>query len=274
MPTSDDIDSQKPALVRGLLDGLRDELLGCGLPETADVQFEDNRRHLMLFARRLALTAEVRDIVNGRIHAHVVAHVPSSPDGKTLDACVLGFGQTPEEAVRDAANIWLRSAAPPILSSIAGRPLLEGDHFEGHEPWCVPGAHGFAGPACVRGDADAIDMERLAESNFFEFEGYPRDGRPHLVKVVLFGNDGQWTRTLEIDGHEPARSNEAWPLGLPAPPTPVVCFRFAVFAFLDAAKAAPSPGAATGDRRKGCGLLAIAVAGLLVTGWATFLTLR
>lgn len=81
----------------------------------------------------------------------------------------------------------------------------------------------------VRGDADAVDMGELAQSEAFRFDGYPRDGRRHLVKATLVGREGRWTRHLEIDGHTGTHIDEDWRGGLPGPHSPVVCVRFAVF---------------------------------------------
>ena len=73
-----------------------------------------------------------------------------------------------------------------------------------------------------------IDLDRLAQSDAFGFPGYPRDGRPHLAKATLLGQNGRWTRHLEIDGHVLVHTDDDWELG-PAPQSPVVCTRFAVF---------------------------------------------
>jgi hypothetical protein len=105
---------------------------------------------------------------------------------------------------------------------------LDATHFSGTELWGIPGGHGFVGPFVVRGDAGSVDMEMLPQSAAFQFDGYPRDGRRHLVKSTLFGQNERWTRHLEIDGHSEAHVDDDW-RGIPAPRTPVMCVRFAVF---------------------------------------------
>jgi hypothetical protein len=143
-----------------------------------------------------------------------------------LNACVLGFGPL-ESALEQAAEVWFRLVGAPVLSCLSGHPVLAADHFAGDEAWGVPGGHGFVGPFMVRGGGE-VDREALARCDAFRFDGYPRDGRPHLVKVTLFGQDGRWIRYLEIDGHEVTHVDEDWQ-GLPDPQDPVICVRFAVF---------------------------------------------
>jgi hypothetical protein len=213
-----------------LLQLVQEQLLASGIEDVADVVLVD--RHLMMWNRRLAVTAEVCDITEGKVHAHIVSLLPNraAPDGKDkLDACVLGFGATVFDAAKQAAEVWLRLAAAPVLSCLAARPLLDADHFEGSEPWGVPGGHGFVGPFLIRGGNNAIDPEVLARSDAFRFHAYPCDGRPHLAKATLVGQDGRWTRHLEIDGHAHRQRDDDWALGPMAPDLPVVCTRFAVF---------------------------------------------
>lgn len=213
-----------------LLQVVRQQLLTSGVEVVADIALEDG--HLMTRDRRLAITTEVRDVAEGKLHAHVIAWLPNrtAPGGKdALDACVLGFGVTITEAATQVAEVWLRLVGAPVLSCLAARPLLDADHFEGNEEWGIPGGHGFVGPFAVRGAGAEIDLERLARSDAFRFAGYPRDGRPHLAKATLLGQNERWTRHLEIDGHASVHTDEDWRLGVPAPRSPVVCTRFAVF---------------------------------------------
>jgi hypothetical protein len=213
-----------------LLREVRRQLLSSGVEFVADVSLEDG--HLMTRDRRLAITTEVRDIAGGKLHAHVIAWLPNrmALGGKdALDACVLGFGATTAEAAVQAAEFWLRLVGAPVLSCLAARPLLDADHFEGNEEWGVPGGHGFVGPFAVRGAGEEIDLEMMSRSDAFRFAGYPRDGRPHLAKATLLGQSGRWTRHLEIDGHASMHTDEDWQFGVPAPTSPVVCTRFAVF---------------------------------------------
>jgi hypothetical protein len=220
-----------------LLELIRQCLSSSGVEAVADVAIEDRQpwledRHLMARDRRIAITTEVRDVSESSLHAHVICWLPNptAPDGKDkLDACVYGYGAMIDDAAKQAAEVWLRLVGAPVLSCLAARPVLDADHFEGNEEWGVPGGHGFVGPLALRGKCDTIDSDILARSNAFRFDGYPRDERCHLAKATLLGQDGRWTRNLEIDGHAFTHADEDWALGPPAPQSPVVCIRFAVF---------------------------------------------
>lgn len=212
-----------------LLHHVGQQLLASGVPLAAGVTLFG--RQLVSPGGRFAVTVEVREATAERVHAHVVTWLPdpAAPGGATaLDACVMGLGPS-ADAVEQAAGLWLRLAGAPVLSYLSGQPVLDADHFGGDEPWGVPGGHGFVGPFMARGEAGAVDLAELAQSEAFRFAGYPRDGRRHLVKVTLLGGDGRWTRYLEIDGHDATQVDEDWRGGLPSPRSPVVCVRFAVF---------------------------------------------
>jgi hypothetical protein len=140
-------------------------------------------RHLMTCDRRLAITTEVREIGRGQVHAHVICWLPNptAPDGKDkLDACVFGYGETIDAAAKQGAEVWFRCVGAPVLSCLSARPVLGAGHFEGNEGWGVPGGHGFVGPLVVRG-RHTMDLDVLAQGNAFQFDGYPRDERIHLV---------------------------------------------------------------------------------------------
>jgi hypothetical protein len=210
---------------------LRRQLEESGVPPVAHVALDPSRSRLTTWDRRLAITAEVRDVGPGQVHTHVVSWFARSrsPGGKEkLDACVMGFGKAPEQAYGQAAEVWLRLVAAPILSCLAAQTILDADHFEGDEPWGIPGGHGFVGPFMTRGAGEDVDQHLLAECVAFTFDGYPRDGRPHLAKVTLLGQNGAWERHVEVDGHTQQHSELGW-TALPAPTSTVVCTRFAVF---------------------------------------------
>jgi hypothetical protein len=215
-----------------LLPLLRDRLHSCGVEGVADAHLEDEGRRIMAWERRLAITTEVCELDQGRLHAHIVSWLPNSrvPGGADkLDGCVFGDGATIDRAANQVADNWLQAVGAPIMSLLAAGPVLAADHFEGHEEWGVPGGHGFVGPFRVCGASQEIDLHLLAKGDAFRFDGYPRDGQTHLVKATLLGKDGRWTRYLEIDGHTSVHSDEDWLLGVSAPQSPVICVRFAVF---------------------------------------------
>jgi hypothetical protein len=215
-----------------MLQLLRDKLFSCGVPDVADVAMESGQ-NLMMFKRRLAVTTMVKDEGPGQVHAHVISWLPNraAPDGKDrLDACVMASGATTGAGMQQAADVWLHLVGAPVLSCLAARPLLDADHFDGHEEWGIPGGHGFVGPVLVRGAKSGdIDLSALAGSPAFQCAGYPADGRSHLAKVTLLGRDGRWERHIEIDGHTETHRDEDW-RGLPPPTSALICTRFAVFA--------------------------------------------
>ncbi|MGL6076984.1 MAG: hypothetical protein ACRC8S_22745 [Fimbriiglobus sp.] len=221
--------SEKGLVEKQVTNLIQRKLLLSEVPVAEGVVIEDGR--LMTQNRRLAITVEVREVTPKKVHAHIIAWLPNSevPEGyEVLDACVLGYG--PRAAANEQlATIWVEAVGAPILSCLMGQPVLGADHFEGTESWGVPGGHGFVGPFLARAEEDAIDMEALAKTAVFDFDNYPRDGRPHLVKAVLIGHEGRWDRYLEIDGHKETYVHEDWPCELPVPESPVICVRFAVF---------------------------------------------
>lgn len=208
-----------------LLHLIRQQLLDSGVSVAVEGQ------QLMTQDRRLAVTVKVREVTAEKVHAHVVSWLPNSavPQGADpLDACVMGFGPT-AAATEQVAEVWLRLVGAPVLSCLSAHVVLHADHFAGKEPWGVPGGHGFVGPFMVRGGEELLDLDWLARSEVFQYDGYPRDGRRHLVKATLHGGQGVWTRYLEIDGHLATYVEEDWRGGPPVPRTPVMCVRFAVF---------------------------------------------
>jgi hypothetical protein len=182
---------------------------------------------IVLSGDRLRLAPEVREVGNGRAHVHVAARLGTPV--QSLDACVVGMGEDAGAAVTAAARVWLALVGAPILSLLEAVPVLAADHFDGTEAWGVPGCHGFVGPFLVRGDAEGLDMQALAQARAFSSEA--PDFAPntlHLLKATLVGNGERWRRTLEIDGHSQSDTVENWPLGIAPPAAPVIAVRFAV----------------------------------------------
>jgi|OpeIllAssembly_1097287.scaffolds.fasta_scaffold251921_2 hypothetical protein len=211
-----------------LLQLLETELNSCGVEAAAKSTHEDGR--LMTYNRRLAIAVTIQERTSNKVHAHITSLLANSAvagGADMLEACILGFGKTESEAMSEAAKVWLTMVGSPVLSALAARPLLEADHFDGDEPWGIPGGHGFVGPFMTRGQVGGLDLDALAQSSAFQFTGYPRDGRPHLVKVTLLSQKGVWERHLEMDGHSKLVSDE-W-RGMPAPDSTVLCTRFAIF---------------------------------------------
>ena len=130
-------------------------------------------------------------------HFHVVAHAADTP-AASLDACLFGAGDSPEERLETVVEAFVGLAFPPVLSHVKGEPVLGAQPFWGEEPWGVPGRRGYVSAVQGRGSADP---DAFAEAALFtEIPQLPRDGKLHLLKAVLYGKDGFWVRTVELDG--------------------------------------------------------------------------
>lgn len=130
-------------------------------------------------------------------HFHVLARIADAPTA-SLDACVIGVGESPEKRVESVAEAFAGMAFPPVLSRVKGQPLLDSRLFWGDEPWGVPGMHGYVGPVLGRGSADGTQF--MDAPLFAEVPDLPRDGKLHLMKAVVYSKDGYWLRTVELDG--------------------------------------------------------------------------
>lgn len=211
-----------------LLRLIQKELNSCGDAFASDFELEGGSQ-LMGCQRRFAITVKSIERNEGQIHGHISSWLPSSksPTGADeLDACIMDYGD--EVSLENVARYWLQLVGAPVISCLKGQAVLAADHFDGSDPWGVPGGHGFVGPVMVRGEHN-FDMEFLSQQNLFEFDGYPRDQRSHLVKATLIHSDGRWTRHLEIDGHTDQHVDEDWQGTMPSSDKGVVCLRFAVF---------------------------------------------
>ena len=219
---------------QALLAALQQELAGSGVEFAADaatIPMPGSRGFgIALDAGRFAVVARIEEKVPGRIHVHVLSIIGSTlvPDVTTFDACVVGVGEPFQEAVRDAARSWLRQAFAPQASLLLARPVLAADHFEGHEPWGVPGRHGFVGPVALRGElpANAADF---ATAPIFRDARLPTDRKPHLAKAVVTWLNGTWTRVIEIDGHRAVQTDRNFDLAAPTASVGLIVTRFAVF---------------------------------------------
>ncbi len=218
-----------------LVISIRDKLRAGGFPGADDTWLDGLPAVLMRSPiGPVTVFAGVREMTAEKVHAHVVCMIPrrnpsSSPLIDTLEACVLGYGDTLDLAVKQAAEIWLKLVGLPVLSLAFGHALTGVEHFSGTERWGVPGRHGFVGPFSLRGDHQGLCTDELGECDLFRFDGYPEDPLRHLAKITLVVADGRWCRTLEIDGHDLVQVDENWDVPIPVPSGSVVCVRFAVF---------------------------------------------
>jgi hypothetical protein len=172
-------------------------------------------------------------------HFHVLTTVAAAPKS-SLDACVIGGGDSPAERLQGVAEAFVGVAFPPLFSRWKGEPMLDSRPFWGDEPWGVPGRRGYVGPVLGRG---SVDVAAFKEAPLFaEVPGLPRDGELHLLKAVLWTKDGSWMRTVELDGHGAGVTERRFgPIGPQSEPGMVV--RYAVFD-----RAAPPVSAVGRDR--------------------------
>ncbi len=197
---------------------------------------------LRLFEGRLRLSVSVPSETDGDStmgHFHVLA-TPADAPTASLDACIIGVGDTPEKRLDSAVAALVGVALPPVLSQVKHEPLLGASPFWGDEPWSVPGMRGYVGGMLSRG---SVDAGAFADAPLFsEIPDVPRDGGLHLVKAMLFPKDGFWLRTVEVDGHPTAVSERRLaPLDPQAKPGMIV--RYAVIG------GAATPAAADGRER-------------------------
>lgn len=158
-------------------------------------------------------------------HFHILATATDVPSA-SLDACVLGAGDSPERRLDGVAESFVGVAFPPVLSRVMGEPVLDARPFWGDEPWGVPGMRGYVGPVLGRGSVNGAQF--LDAPLFSEVPDLPRDGRLHLAKAVLYVKDGIWLRTVELDGRQTGVTDRRF--GVPdANAKPGGIVRYAVF---------------------------------------------
>lgn len=200
---------------------------------------------LQIFDGRVTLRSDIYETEDGgdqMVHAHVSVRLHEHDD-EELDACLFGMGDDREEALSQAAAIWLTSVAGPIRSFLDNKPVcmtsqagvIDGDAEEGYSPgdYGLPGLRAFVGPSIARGIEDESVQAALDDTKpWFRWaaeSAAPR--RVHLAKVTMLckGEEG-WHRELEIDGHEVSHVDPDWPAGIQGPDFGYMT-RFAVFEF-------------------------------------------
>jgi hypothetical protein len=187
-----------------------------------------------LFDGRISVRVEIieGDPSKPAVHAHVLATLHDYDD-VVLDACVVGIGADREEALLEAARVWIPGVAAPIRSFLDDRPVCMASPagLDAQESMGLAGVRAFAGPFFPRGFDDEEIIDALGDAlPWFRFaaeSAAPR--RVHLAKVSISSNGAEgWTRQLEIDGHEVALQDPRWPAGVTGPDFGYVT-RFVVF---------------------------------------------
>lgn len=201
---------------------------------------------LQLFDGRVTLRAEILapdQPREGIVHAHIFTTLHEDDD-EVLDACTFGIGADDDEALRQAAVVWITCVAGPIRSFIDGQPVCmtcqagvaDGDISQGYAAgdYGFPKLRAYVGPSITRGFAGQESVETQLDDTqpWFRYaaeSAAPR--RVHLAKAtVLYSEQEGCRRELEIDGHDVSFSDRDWPT--PVRPKGVgYLTRYAVFEF-------------------------------------------
>lgn len=201
---------------------------------------------LKLFDGRVTLRAEIGNSGqprDGMVHAHIFTTLHEHDD-EVLDACIFGMGEDDDEALRQAAVVWITCVAGPIRSFIDNKPVCMtcqagvagGDASQGYSAgdYGLPNLRAYVGPFISRGFAgpDAGQPNLDDTQPWFRFaaeSAAPR--RVHLAKAtVLYTEPEGARRELEIDGHDVSYSDTDWPTK-GRPKGVGYLTRFAVFEF-------------------------------------------
>ena len=99
------------------------------------------------------------------LHADLAfAYNAAKPDS-LMRTCVTGVGSDRDEAAMDAASVWVRSWAPPLISVLNSAPVLGAEWFPASAPDTVPGWDAFSSPYVLRGlHHDAEALTRILET--------------------------------------------------------------------------------------------------------------
>jgi hypothetical protein len=169
------------------------------------------------------------------VHVHVLA-IPKDRATGRLDLCIVGSD------FADAARALAEHALPPLISAIQQQPVLGASHTWSDTSHGIPGHSAYLGRYYVRGDADGPAVAKLIDAGVVaDLPELPRDGRMHLLKVVVEAKAGDWIRDLELDGD--IKLETARPLKIPSSAPAMVV----AFVVLDGE---PDPQNDTGARRE------------------------
>ena len=198
-----------------VLEVIRDELKRQSADVVGRIEFNGD----VLTARddQLILGAEVRHDPGSHLsiaHCHVVARVGGTRFSDPLDACMTGVDGDRRKGLAQAAQKWVAGVGCTLFSLLHAKPVMDATHFNGTDPWGVPGCHGFVGPLSGYGLTRPDDLSPIANAGLFDYAtAMAPPGIVHLAKVVLAANGKKgWTRTLEIDGHEATFEERGWEL--------------------------------------------------------------
>jgi hypothetical protein len=142
------------------------------------------------------------------VHVHVLA-TPKDRKAGRLDLCIVGTH------LADAARALTENALPPLVSAVRELPVLDASHAWSDTLHGIPGHTAYLGGYYVRRDADSPAVSSALYAGILaNLPELPRDGRMHLLKLVVVAQDGDWIRNLELDGD--IKLETARPLNIPS----------------------------------------------------------
>jgi hypothetical protein len=201
------------------------------------VEIHGNEITLLDGGLKLVARVPDKDEAGGRapVHVHVLA-IPKDRATGRLDLCIVGTD------FADAARALTEHALPPLISATQQQPVLDASHTWSDTSPGIPGHSAYLGRSYVRGDADGPVVSNLLDAGVLaNLPELPRDGRMHLLKVVVEAKAGDWVRDLELDGD--IKLETARPLKIPSSAPAMVV----AFVVLDGE---PDPQNDTGARRE------------------------
>lgn len=218
-----------------LLQVIRDELQGQGADIVGRVELTGDT--LAAYDGQILLQAEVRSDPGYHpsiVHCHVIARIGRTSFSDPLDACVMGIDDDRRQGLAKAGQNWVGCVGSTLFSLLHARAVMNANHFDGADPWGVPGCHGFVGPFFGYGIKDPTVFTPIMNAGLFDCAAaMAPPGIIHLAKAVLEAKGPKgWKRTLEIDGHLACFEEDPWHCGIPAP-LAVIASQFAVFHFGD-----------------------------------------
>ncbi|HWE98021.1 MAG TPA: hypothetical protein VG269_29010 [Tepidisphaeraceae bacterium] len=214
-----------------VLQVVHDELEKCGREIVGPLELTGDV--LAAFDGQMLLKAEIRcdpGYHPSIAHCHVIARIGNASWSDPLDACVMGTDPDRRHGLAKAAQNWVSNVGSPLFSLLHAGPVMDATHFEGNDPWGVPGCHGFVGPLYGYNMKELKDPSPIFKAGIFDYvAAMAPPGMVHLAKVVLDAKGvGGWNRTLEIDGHLANFEEKQWNCGIPAPQVGIIS-QFAVF---------------------------------------------
>ena len=105
---------------------------------------------LKIFDGRVALRAEIVASGEGKpVHAHVFATLHEHGDGP-LEASIVGMGEDTDEALGQAATIWMQGVGAPIRSLLDDRPVCMASPAGAGASGLATDGRAYAGPIFPR----------------------------------------------------------------------------------------------------------------------------